>query len=446
MSHIIDLQARRHESRVLGAWLAGRAGGAQRAAVPLARQEGAPPRAGVQALGENGFTTNLTAEELMNTLGLAATSAAGVAVTPDSAIRVATVYGCVSLLAGAIMTLPLPVYERVGDSRKRADHEYWWMLNEQANPDMTAATAWQCLVSSRKFYGDAFAELLRASSVSSRVIGWKPLHPLNVQPFRAENDRVYYRVQPAKGAAYVLDSADMIHLPSLGFDGLTSPSPITFAAREAIGTSIAAERHTARFFAGGATFDYALKTASNLKTEQIDQLRTSLLARVQNGGRGPLILSGGLEPAQISVNSKDAEILATRLFSVEEICRIFGVPPFMVGHNEKTTSWGSGIEQMSIAFVRYTLQRDLTLIAQEFNRKLWPTRARYFVEHLTAALERGDLKSRFEAYRIAVGRAGEPGWTSPNEVRRLENMPPVDGGDALNTGASNAQPTPATAG
>ena len=124
------------------------------------------------------------------------------------------------------------------------------------------------------------------------------------------------------------------------------------------------------------------------------------------------------------MSAKDAEIIASRMFGVQELCRIFGVPPHMVGHTEKSTSWGTGIEQQGMGFVRYTLQRHLTPIAQELNRKLWPTRAKYFVEHLTAALERGDLKTRYEAYRIAMGRAGEAPWIDANEVRRIENMPP----------------------
>jgi HK97 family phage portal protein len=163
---------------------------------------------------------------------------------------------------------------------------------------------------------------------------------------------------------------------------------------------------------------------------------------ISGNSRAPLMLTGGLKPAQLTVNQKDAEVLATRLFTVEEICRIFGVPPHMVGHTDKTTSWGSGIEQQGIGFVRYTLQRHLTPIAQELNRKLWPTRSRYFVEHVTAALERGDLKSRYEAYRIAIGRAGEAAWIDEQEIRRLENMAPNDSlrrnPGANDTGAQDA--------
>jgi len=267
------------------------------------------------------------------------------------------------------------------------------------------------------------------------VIGWEPLHPLSVQPFK-HNGRVLYRVAPPGEQIQTLDSSDIIHLPSMGFDGLVSPSPITYAAREAIGTALAGQRFTGRFFSEGAQFDYALKTEQKLKKDQLDLLKASLISRLQNGGRGPLILDGGLTPAQLSVNSKDAEILATRLFTVEEICRILGVPPHMVGHTEKTTSWGAGIESQGIGFVRYTLQRHLTPIAQELNRKLWPVRERYFVEHITAALERADLKTRYEAYRIALGRAGEQPFMDANEIRRRENMPEND--NLITNGGANA--------
>lgn len=407
MTQTLNLTARPQGSRVLGSWLAGR--------------DGAAERAGVVALGENS-TSSLTLSELTAMIGASAVSSSGASVTADTAMKVSAVYGCVSLIAGAISTLPLGVFQRTAEGRDKADHPYWWLFNEQASEAWTSAAALEYLISSKLFYGDGFGRLIR-SNRSNQVTGWEPLHPLSVQPFKHEG-RVLYRVTKSGEAPYTLDSSDMIHLPSLGFDGLTSPSPITYAAREAIGTAISAQQFSGQFFAGGANFDYALKTTSKLTTEQLNQLKASLLGRAQNGGRGPLILSGGLEPAQLSVNSKDAEILATRLFTVEEICRVFGVPPHMVGHTDKTTSWGSGIESQGIGFVRYTLQRHLTPMQQELNRKLWPVRERFFVEHITAALERGDLKGRYEAYRIAMGRAGEMPFMDANEVRRLENMPP----------------------
>ena len=426
MNTTLTINTNEYGSRVLGDWIASR--------------QGAAERAGMVALGETTVESGtLSSGELANLLGAAYRTSSGESVTTDSAMRVSAVYACAGLIAGAIATLPVGIYERGENGRNKADHPYWFLFNEQASDNWTSAVAWEYLISAKLFYGDGFARLLRPGPSSSRIIGWEPLHPLSVDPFKKDG-RVLYRVSPDGDPAYTLDSADILHLPSLGFDGLRSPSPITYAAREAIGTALAGQHYTGRFFAGGANFDYALKTDAKLKKEQLELLRASLLGRIQNGGRGPLILDGGLSPAQLSVNSKDAEVLATRLFTVEEICRIFGVPPHMVGHTDKTTSWGSGIESQGIGFVRYTLQRHLTPIAQELNRKLWPVRQKYFVEHINAALERADLKTRYEAYRIALGRAGEQPWMDVNEVRKLENLP-ENGNLKPNGGAADGKPT-----
>lgn len=425
MTNNIATEAKPHGSRVLNAW----------------RAEQEAKRSGVSAQAENSVTDGIQLSELASLLGASHLTSSGAVVTKDTAMRVSAVYGCVSLIAGAIATLPLGIYERNASDRMKADHDYWWMFNERACDQYTSAAAWEYVMSAKLFHGDGFAEWLRPSRSSNRVIGWEPLHPDWVYPFR-DKKRVYYRITKPGEASYTLDSADMMHIPSLGFDGLRSPSAITYAAREAIGTALAGQNFNGKFFANGAQFDYALATDATLNEEQIGLLKASLAARAQSGGRSPLLLTGGIKPANLSINSKDAEILATRLFTVEDICRFLGVPPHMVGHTDKTTSWGSGIESQGIGFVRYTLQRHLTPIAQECNSKLWPVRQKYFVEHITAALERGDLKSRYEAYRIGMGRAGEQPWLSSDEVRRLENMAPNP--DLSINGAANAQP-PATA-
>jgi HK97 family phage portal protein len=420
----MQLDTTKYQSNVLMGWLAKREGGVE--------------RAGVKAMfPENGAVSNLNVDELAALLGATRTTHSGAVVTPETAMRVTTVYACVSLIAGAISTLPLPVYERQDDdSRTRAKHDYWWFLNEQANEECSAAVAWEFFIASRLFYGDAFAEILRPSFVSSRAIGWRPLHPSRVEPFFDSQNVLRYRVTDRLGKIRVFDAGDILHVPSLGFNGLRSPSPITYAAREAIGTSLAAEEFSARFFSQGSTHDIALKTAKKLDETQIGVLLKSYVARYGGGenNRVPLILTGGLEVEKLSINPVDAALIQTRQFGVEEICRPFGVPPFMVGATDKTTSWGAGIEQQGIGFVKYTLRRHLSPIEQEFNRKLWPNREKYFVEYNTAALERGDFKTRMEGYRIAVGRAGEPGWLTPDEVRHAENFEPIEGGDKLNPG------------
>jgi len=419
-----DLTNNQHTSRVLDGWLASR--------------EGGHARAGISALGQNAATTNLTANELASMLGASHTTASGVAVTAETAMRVTTVYACVALVAGAIASLPVAIYDR--ETEARTNHDYWWMFNEKACDGWTAATAWEYLISSKLLYGDGFAQLLRASPYSNRVTGWKPLHPDRVEPFRDAEGMLWYRVTYSDGKQSILNSADVLHLPSLGFDGLRSPSAITYAAREAIGTSMAAERFSGQFFSQGSTHDIALKSKAGLTREQADGLRSSYLAR-QAGSRGPLVLHGGLEVEKLSITPVDAELLPTRLFGVNEICRALGVPPHMVAHTEKTTSWGSGIAEQGAGFVRYTLLRHINPLRQELNSKLWPVRQRYYVEHVTEGLERADLAARSNAHRVALGRAGEPGWMTVNEVRKVENLPPIDGGDMLNTGAKSPEGT-----
>ena len=159
----------------------------------------------------------------------------------------------------------------------------------------------------------------------------------------------------------------------------------------------------------------------------------------------PAILTGGGDVKTLSLNPGDAQLIETRGFQAADIARFYGVPPHMIGLTDKATSWGSGIEQQSIGFIKYTLQRHLVKIEQEINRKCFRT-ARNFAEFNTAGLERGDYKARNEGYRIAVGRAGEPGWMTINEIRKLENLPPIDGGDTLNPGGKANEPAPKTAG
>jgi HK97 family phage portal protein len=419
----MDLSIPKYQSRVLMSWLEGRDGGIARAGVE---------RPAIQAmLPENGSITDLSAEQLANLLGAMSTTAAGVAVTAESALKVTTVYGCVNLISGAIASCGAPVYERTEKARKQVDHDYWWLFNERACDGFTSAIAAQYFIAARLFYGDGFARLLRPNNFTNRITGWQPYHPQRVEPFLNSQNALRYRCTNRDGTAEIVNPEDMLHVPSLGFDGLRSPSPITYAAREAIGSSLAAEEYSARFFSQGSTHDIAITHPRKMEKEQIDALRASYLARYggSRNNRSPLILTGGLSAEKLSITPVDADLIESRRFTVEEICRVFGVPPFMVGSTDKTTSWGSGVEHMGIGFVKYTLRPHLVAIQQELNAKLWPNRERFFIEYDTADLERGDFKTRMEGFRIALGRAGELNWVNVNEVRDQLNLEPVTGGD-----------------
>ncbi|MGL4477382.1 MAG: phage portal protein [Aeromonas veronii] len=371
-------------------------------------------------------------------------SSAGVAVTEQSAQRVSAVYACVNLIGGAIASLPLPIYKRTADGRERVDHELWWLLNEQPHPAWSAATFWEYLVASKLLLGDAYAEILRAGP---KIIGFEPRHKSRITTQRVDG-RLVYVYQDDSGKGRTIDQDDMLHIPGPGFDGLTGMSQIRHSLRNAAGIALASDEYSASFFRNGARPDFAIEVGGTVTAEQQDMLRRTWSERY--GGLAnahlPALLVGGAKVHELTMNAEDAQLIDTRRFQVEDIARVFGVPPHMIGHTTAATSWGTGIEQMSIGFVKYTLQRHLVKFEQELNRKVWPRLPRYFCEFATAGLERGDYKSRNEGYRIALGRAGEPAWMSVNEVRKLENLKPVQGGDALNTGSQPNEPTAQAAG
>lgn len=430
----LDLAAKRHESRVLASWLAGRPGAAERVQSSVIT---------VAAL-ERGDGP-ITQQQLAAALG-GLPSSAGVVVNEAVARSVSAVWACVDRISGSIASMPLPVYERSAAGRQRVDHEVWWLLNEQPWDNLSAATFMEYLVGCLLLGGDAFAEILRPGFRSARISGFRPHHWKDVSVgFDPDGLLIYDVMDNITGELRRVPAADMIHVPGLFFDGKRGLSVLRAAARDAVGISSAAADFSGRFFSNGAAPSVVIKTAAKLTPDQTDVLRTSWESRFQGSGNmhRPVVLSGGMELEKLSIAPEDASLLETRKFQVEEIARIFGVPPHMIGHTSASTSWGSGIEQQSIGFVKYTLQRHLVKIEQELNRKIWPVRQRYYVEFSAVGLERGDTKSRNEAYRIALGRAGEPGWMSVNEVRRAENLPPVEGGDIM--GAPNAQ-TPAAAG
>ncbi len=401
----------------------------------------------------NESAQDLTIQELANLVG-GSGPVGGPAVTESTAMRVSAVYACVALISGAVASLPMPVFAKTAAGREPVDHPYYWLLNESPNDDISAAVFWEYLMSSKLFYGDGFSEILRSSFRSSTVQGFLPHHPNRVMPFRdSQSGQLYYRVTPLTGAQYTVHPSDMIHIPSLGFDGLRSPSPITYAARQAVGTALSVDEYNSRFFTNGARPDFAITSPKKLDPEQAEMIRATWGEAHGGVARShkPAVLMGGLDIKQLSLSAVDSQILATGMFQVEQICRILGVPPHMVGHTDKNTSWGAGVENMGRGFVKFTLKRDLVKIEQEFNRKLWPLRERLCVKFDLADIERGDLKSENEALRIALGRAGEPGWMTQNEVRKAKMLPPKDGGDELlevtapaaTKGKTVEEPTPA---
>jgi HK97 family phage portal protein len=414
MSHIFDLTARQHESRVLGAFLATRPPGALERAGMRAPM---PQADATRSVEWGGISWD---DWVRGNVG----SIAGV--SEKSARAVAAVTACVNLIGGAIAALPLHTYRRVGEDREAYKTDLWWLLNERPYEGWTAAAMWEYLASARLFHGDAFARIHRVSKFNPAPAGFEPLHPDRVRVRKEPSGLLVYDVAPEKvgQVAVTVEGPDMLHVPGPGFDGMRSLSQLQFALRNAAGIALAADGQAATFISDGVRPDFAIEIPGTLKPEQAETFRKTFRDRNsgQSSSRVPVVLQGGMKLHQLTLSSEDAQLMETRGFQIEEICRVFGVPPFMIGHTDKTTSWGTGIEQMSIGFVKFTLGRHLAAIEQELNFKLFKT-SRNFCEFVTAGLERGDLKGRYESYRIALGRAGEPGWMTASEIRRMENLP-----------------------
>lgn len=401
----------------------------------------------VQASGGIPISEGMRGNELYDWF-TAGGGAAGVSVNERTAMSVSAVHACVELIGGSIASLPLHFYRRSQDRRERYMPEIWWMLNERPWQNWPAASFWMFVTASKLLHGDAFVLIHRASPFSPVIIGFEPIHPLRVEVDKRDDRIVYtlWRERNTDGGLYptVVESDDVLHIPGPGFDGLRGLSQIKHVLRNPAGIAIAADEHSARFFQNGARPDFALEIPGNLSFEQQEMYRRSWADRHQGVYKSnlPALLTGGAKIHEVTLNAEDSQLLTTRGFQVEDIARVFGVPPHMIGHTEKTTSWGSGVEQMSIGFVKFTLQRHLVAFEQEINAKVFKT-SRNFCEFQTSGLERGDIKSRNESYRIALGRAGEPGWMSVNEVRKLENMPPIEGFDAIsNAGQITQEATP----
>jgi len=388
-----------------------------------------------QAVVKNSTSTSMSMSEF-NEFVTGGVSTAGVHLNERTAMTVSAIYACIQLIAGAVASLPLPVY-RVGvnGDRERVEHDNWWFVNQQASPVYSSSAFWSYIILSKCLHGDGFARIHRITPYLDDVKMLEPLHPLCVQVLLNPNDssrRLYIVTNSLTGKTETLDQDDILHFSGLGFNGLRSLSPLRYVLKYAGGIALAADNFSADFFGEGNKPEFVIKTQdAKLSDDQKVLIQSAWADLIAGNRRKPGVLGKGMELQELTLSAEDAQLIATRQFQVEDIARAFGVPPFMIGHTTNTTSWGSGVEQMGIGFVKYTLSRHLVGIEQECNNKLF--NRPYFCEFMTAGLERGDTIGRFNAYRVALGRAGEPGFMTVNEVRKAENLPPVDGGDSLNT-------------
>lgn len=366
---------------------------------------------------------------LMDALVGGARTNSGIVVNEDSALRLSAVWACTKVLSESIAMLPLIIYKRDGEKKSRAtDHPLYSILHDQPNPEMTAFTFRQAMMVHLCLRGNAYAEIERDRL--GRVIALWPItqDQYTVTPKRDDKTgQIYYEVRSHKaGAANIVPAENMFHIMGLGYNGLVGLSPIG-QARQGIGLGLAAEEFGARFFGNGANMAGVLKHPGKLSKEAGERLRESwanLYTGMANSHK-TAILEEGMDYVRIGIPPEDAQFIETRKFQAVDIARIYRVPPHKIMELDRAT-WAN-IEHQSIEFVVDTLGPWLKNWEQTIAWKLLgkKERTQYYAEHLVDALLRGDTQARYTSY--ATGR--QNGWLSANDIRKLENMDPIDGGD-----------------
>lgn len=408
-----------------------------------------------QWLSPKNVGVTITDVEAMREIFGLYTAPSGHAVTDTTAMQVTTVYACINKLSGAISQLPISLYKHKGladGDEALGRTPLWWLLNESPNSEWTAASWKEWMVLCVALRGDAFTLIERDSRLSAggAVRGLRPLNPDDVRVFRDENYRLSYAVRLRhSGDVIAVAPDDMLHIPGCGFNGLRSYSVIQHAAKTAVGNALAANEYAGRTFKDGAMPQIAIKFPKSMTAAQADFFRTSFAATYSgNEGRKlPLVLTEGSEAQELSMNPADAQLLESRQFERHEICQAFGVPPILIGDSEKVSSWGTGIEQITIGFVRYTIKPMLKRWEEELNRKLY-RQAPNFLRFELGELMRGDSAAQASYFRAALGGASTgSGWMSINEVRATQNLAPIPGGNETFSDQQVSQnaPDPATA-
>lgn len=352
----------------------------------------------------------------------------------EGAMQLATVWACVRLISETVATLPLFLYRKgAKDSRTVAkDHTLYLILHDSPHADYTAVEFWEGVVASLCLWGNAYAE---KQISGGRLIGLEPLRCDLMSVVRDRNGAREYRYSDRSGMR-VLSEDKVFHVRGFGSGCDVGFSPIAMA-RQSLGTARAAERTAARMFKNGLLMSMILKMDQILKPDQRKDIRENIIAPLAgslNAG-GVFLAEAGMTPHQVTMNPEDAQFLETRRFHVEELCRWFRVPPFMVGHTEKSTSWGTGIEQQNIGFLTYALRPYLTRIEQAIKRSLLrpEERATLYAEFEVDGLLRADSKTRTDN----LVQLTQNGILTRNEARGVLNWPAKDGADELTVQQQN---------
>ena len=343
-------------------------------------------------------------------------------------MQTTAVYACVRILAEAVASLPLHVYEYQDDGGKKLvhDHPLYYLLHDEPNPEMTSFVFRETLMSHLLIWGNAYAQIIRDGT--GRVLGLYPLLPDKMDVQRDDRGNIYYVYSRNSDENPMfkeygdirLKAEEVLHIPGLGFDGLIGYSPIAMA-KNAVGMTLACEEYGASFFANGANPGGILEHPGVLKDPSKVRESWNSVYRGVNNAHKIAVLEEGMKYQQIGIPPEEAQFLETRKFQINEIARLYRIPPHMVGDLDKSSF--SNIEQQSLEFVKYTLDPWVIRWEQSLQRSLLlpGEKGKYFIKLNVDGLLRGDYQSRMNGY--AVGR--QNGWFSANDIREMENMNPI---------------------
>lgn len=351
------------------------------------------------------------------------TSSSGKVVTADKAMQLSAVWACIRLLSESVSTLPMKVYRREADgSRKLAqDHPAYQVLCRRPNLEMTPSRFMLMVVASICLRGNAFIE---KKMIGRKLVALNPLLPQNMVVKRLDTGQLQY-TYTEDGKKRVIPVDRMMHIRGFGLDGVCGMMPLS-SGRDVFGAAMAVDESAAKIFENGLQTSGYISSKVALNKEQRERLRNYLAAFAGSKNAGKMmVLEGDLSYQNVTMNPEDAQMLESRAFSIEEICRWFRVPPFMVGHVTKQSSWASSVEGMNLIFLTNTLRPLLVNIEQEISRCLLDSDEDYFAEFSVEGLLRADSVGRAAYYTTAL----QNGWMSRNDVRRLENLPPIPGGE-----------------
>ena len=347
-------------------------------------------------------------------------AASGKNVTEETAIQISTVYACVRVLAETIASLPLNVYESdgKGGSRIAENHPLEYLLHDAPNEEMTSFIWREQMMTQILLRGNSYSQIVRNGKTA--IMSIYPLLSSNMTVDRDDSGALTYKYQMADENTITLSPSEVLHIPGMGFDGIMGYSPIALM-KTTLGLTLAAEEYGSKVFGNGATPAGVLTHPNRLKDpEKLRNAWNAAYGGSANAGK-IAILEEGMKFERISMPNSEAQFLETRKFQVSEICRIYRVPPHMVGDLEHATF--SNIEHQSISFAVHTIRPWLVRIEQSMNKALFSKneRGKYFVKFNMDGLMRGDYKSRMEGYAIAR----QNGWMSADDIRGLENLNPI---------------------